>query len=147
MQCTGGNIQMIDSQAVDFISNPLIYDITVCRFYIDFMVLQFSKINNNTACDVIIERIRDKIHSLLTVNDIACEKCAACSSSFVLRFYHATVTPLENCATRRKWGTVIKSGFLALPPFIGLSGFGHGEFYTLHPKHIGIFRFPSPLDP
>ena len=89
MQCTGGNIQMIDSQAVDFISNPLIYDITVCRFYIDFMVLQFSKINNNTACDVIIERIRDKIHSLLTVNDIACEKCAA-----VVSFYGFTMQPL-----------------------------------------------------
>ena len=53
-------------QAVDFITNPLDDDITLCWFGIDCMVLQYSKVNNNnnTACDVIIERIRDKIHSL-----------------------------------------------------------------------------------
>ena len=38
--------------------NPLDDDVTPCWFCIDCMVLQSTKVNNNTARDIIIERIR-----------------------------------------------------------------------------------------
>jgi len=64
-QTTNQAIVWSYKQAVDFITNPLDDDVTG-RIVVYFRGLQNHKVDTkSTRCDVIIERIQDKIHILL----------------------------------------------------------------------------------